>query len=289
MKSITTSAVMLALAAASLPSGAQASPLEFGAQASPVGKWLANTFDKSNQCSEGHAYVAKGVMKSALERTRIEPEDTIASFCAAVRQEAGTLRASCFDTCEADFAAAFDSRKQGQQEAERERIAQAERARTAELEKQQAIAQRHADLKSGRVKPDNLEEAAIVHGARPGDGIVSSPKLRPDGALYYLHGRIKHADARPVFFAVPTMSQVDQMNLAVYNLRGIGRQLNVPESTDYFKVLVPKALQEAYFANARIEGGFDLVGRYSAITTYRNALGQEKTGPVFEVVYFKPW
>lgn len=60
-------------------------------------------------------------------------------------------------------------------------------------------------------------------------------------------------------------------------------------STDYFKVIIPKQLQAYYFDRARIEGGFDLIGRYVANTKYTTVAGQQRTAPVFEVVYIKLW
>ena len=62
-----------------------------------------------------------------------------------------------------------------------------------------------------------------------------------------------------------------------------------PGLTDYFAVTIPKSLQKYYFDNAKIDGGFDVVGRYVSNTKYKTVAGQEKAAPVFEAVYFVIW
>ena len=61
------------------------------------------------------------------------------------------------------------------------------------------------------------------------------------------------------------------------------------ESTDYFAVVIPKQLEKYYFDNAKVEGGFDLVGRYTSNAKYTTVSGTEKQAPVFEAVYFVLW
>jgi len=61
------------------------------------------------------------------------------------------------------------------------------------------------------------------------------------------------------------------------------------ESTNYFAVVIPDQLQKYYFNGAKIEGGFDLVGRYVSNTKYKTVAGQEKSAPVFEAIYLVFW
>ena len=60
-------------------------------------------------------------------------------------------------------------------------------------------------------------------------------------------------------------------------------------STNYFKVKIPKAMQAYYFDNAKVGGGFDLIGRYVENISYRTVADQEKSVTVFEAVYFDIW
>jgi len=250
---------------------------------------LRQVFDPQSQCMPEVKDVLKTHMERKLQATKISEQVSVESFCASIRVGVTESQLKCYATCEADLAQQFNAKKAAQLLDEQERLDKAKQAREAELAKQQQEDQRQADLKAGRTQPTSLEDAAIAFGASPGDSIVKSPKLKPDGALYYLYGKIKEADARPTFYAVPTMSKQAQFDLAVYNLRGVGRPFHVQESTDYFKANVPKQMQAYYFDNARIEGGFDLIGRYVSNTRYRTLAGQEKTAPVFEVVYFRAW
>ena len=148
----------------------------------------------------------------------------------------------------------------------------------------QAAANREASLKSGGVKPSGIKEAAIAHGAQPGGTLASSPKVKPDGGMYYVHGKIKMAGEEPQFLAALSPSKENELLAgALRKSRGMG------ESTDYFAVTIPKSLQKYYFDNAKIDGGFDVVGRYVSNTKYKTVAGQEKAAPVFEAVYFVVW
>jgi len=48
-------------------------------------------------------------------------------------------------------------------------------------------------------------------------------------------------------------------------------------------------MQATYFEKAKINGGFDLVGRYVSNVSYATVAGQEMAAPVFEAVYFVMW
>ncbi len=60
-------------------------------------------------------------------------------------------------------------------------------------------------------------------------------------------------------------------------------------STDYYFVRIPQALQADYFADAKIGGGFTLVGRYVSNLSYKTVGGQTLSMPVFEALYWRSW
>lgn len=221
---------------------------------------------------------------------------TVEAFCARVRSQQGDPdNLPYLQDCEARFGGEFNAAQQNyksgveqqakaQQEANSRRAAaQQEEDRRVALEKQKAAAH-EADLRGGRIKPQNFGEVAIAHGAKHGGDLASAPKIKPDGGMYYLNGKIKMAGEEPQFLAALSSSKENELLAgALRRSRGMG------ESTDYFAVTIPKSLQKYYFDNAKIDGGFDVVGRYVSNTKYKTVAGQEKAAPVFEAVYFVIW
>lgn len=223
---------------------------------------------------------------------------TVNDFCARVRGQQGDPdNLPYLQDCEAKFGGEFNAAHQNykvgverqaraQQEAnDRRAAAQQEEERKAALEKQKAeqmAAAREADLRAGRVKPQNLGEVAIAHNAEIGVDLASAPKVRPDGKLYALPGKIAIADGSSEFLAQFTLG--DQ-NDALYRMTGRSHEIN----NKYFSVRIPKRLQEYYLDQAKIGRGFDVVGKYVANTKYKTRDGQEKAAPVFEAVYFVMW
>ncbi len=197
---------------------------------------------------------------------------TVDEYCQSLREK-GFCAVNCENRLRDKFAEIKTEREQDKQEEERQAVAQ-----------KQASAAREAALRSGQAKPTNLREAAIVYNAEHGGSLASAPKIKPDGAMYYMNGKIKMAGDRPEFLAALSSSQDNELLAnALRRSRGMG------ESTDYFAVVIPNQLQKYYFDGAKIEGGFDLVGRYVSNTKYKTVAGQEKTAPVFEAVYFVLW
>ena len=131
---------------------------------------------------------------------------------------------------------------------------------------------------------DAFRQAISTHGAKAGGELASAPKIRADGELYYLHGKIQQASESPSFLANLSPSEENELLAVVLRKsRGMG------ESTDYFAVAIPKQLQKYYFDNAKIGGGFDLIGRYTSNTKYKTVSGREMQAPVFEAVYLDVW
>lgn len=221
---------------------------------------------------------------------------TVEAFCARVRSQQGDPdNLPYLQDCEVKFGGEFNTAQQNykagveqQARAEREsndrRIAvQQEEERKVALEKQKAT-EHEAGLRSGRIKPQNFGEVAIAHNAKHGGDLASAPKIKPDGGMYYMHGKIKMAGDEPQFLAALSSSKENE--LLANTLR---RSRGMGESTDYFAVTIPKSLQKYYTDNAKINGGFDVIGRYVSNTKYKTVAGQEKAAPVFEAVYFVVW
>ncbi|WP_369326430.1 lysozyme inhibitor LprI family protein [Alcaligenes nematophilus] len=131
---------------------------------------------------------------------------------------------------------------------------------------------------------DAFRQAISARGAKAGGELASAPKIRADGELYYLHGKIQQAGEAPSFLASLSPSEENELLAnALRRSRGMG------ESTDYFAVVIPKQLQKYYFDNAKIGGGFDVIGRYTSNTKYKTVSGREMQAPVFEAVYLDLW
>lgn len=151
----------------------------------------------------------------AMNNLNLQQTPTIESFCATLRASASKQDARCYSTCETDYASAFASNKEEYDRSVREHQARQERERAAEqvaLAKKQAAEIRAADLKAGRVQPDTLEEAALAYGAKPGASLAAGPKIRADGAVYYLYGKIKVAGDAPEFLAATSASETGSCN-----------------------------------------------------------------------------
>ncbi len=241
-------------------------------------------FKPKSTCSGGQQERANSWAIRLLNDLNQEKTPTIEAFCLELRATTNPVDSQCYASCESQYREYFDQVKEAKREAEAKRIAVRQEEERRAAEQQQAEAARVAALKAGQVKPGNLKEAAIVYNAEHGGSLASAPKIRPDGAMYYMNGKIKMAGDRPEFLAALSSSQDNELLAnALRRSRGMG------ESTDYFAVVIPNQLQKYYFDGAKIEGGFDLVGRYVSNTKYKTVAGQEKTAPVFEAVYFVLW
>lgn len=273
-----TSLIALTLALAPLAAHAQ--------NANPFGTMLRAMVDQTvNACKLGRREFVQTMLEARLRDVDPARTPTIEAFCAdAQAQDASAGDSGCYATCAQTYAGRFEQALAGAQSRARahaEFAAQQQEKESQRAQESAAAATREADLRAQRVQPASGDEAALFYNARPGDGLASAPKIRPDGALYYLHGAIKTADGeRPEFFANA---------LAARNQEIAQRLMGRAESTSYFGVTVPKPLRSYYFDNAKIEGGFDLVGRYVANKKYTTVAGQEKLAPVFEAVYFRMW
>lgn len=132
-------------------------------------------------------------------------------------------------------------------------------------------------------QPTTFDEFAAEMSSKSGGFLAASPKVQPDGALYHLHGRIAiPADGKTEFMAMLTPSEDNEpLANALRKARG-----GAPVS--HFYVVVPKWLQSAYLEYAQVNGGFDLIGKYTANVGYQTVAGQQKIAPVFvaERIFF---
>lgn len=121
-----------------------------------------------------------------------------------------------------------------------------------------------SDLRAGRVKPENIQQAVIAHRSQRVFPLLSSPKATPDKGLYHVE------------------------NGGIYQFGNSGEFLalvNWPE-TRYFKVMLPKEMQSSYSEKARIGAKFNLVGKYVSNFSYTLTTGEKKVAPVLNAVYF---
>lgn len=247
----------------------------------------APTAQKAQGACEGRQFgEAASAAHSSLYGIDPQKTSTVEAFCSALRANSSQDDVQCYANCESryrdEFAQVKSDREQRalaeKEESDRRLAVQQEEERKAMLEKQKAIT-READLRAGRVKPQNFGEVAIVHNAEIGIDLASAPKVRPDGKMYALPGKIAIADDSPEFLAQISLGE---QNDALFRMAGRSSEID----GRYFYVKIPKALQAYYFDQAKIERGFNMVGRYVANTKYKTIAGQQKSAPVFEAVYF---
>lgn len=218
----------------------------------------------------GSACVTETITVEDIYHLDFSKTKTVDDYCQELR-----LSNFCAVNCEDRVRETFDKAKA---ESELESAKQQEKEREAALKKQ-ATDTREADLRAGRVKPQNFGEVAIVYNAEIGIDLASAPKVRPDGKMYALPGKIAIADDSPEFLAQISLGE---QNDALFRMTGRSSEID----GSYFYVKIPKALQAYYFDQAKIERGFNMVGRYVANTKYKTIAGQQKSAPVFEAVYF---
>jgi uncharacterized protein YecT (DUF1311 family) len=130
-----------------------------------------------------------------------------------------------------------------------------------------------------------FRQAISRYKAESGGNLASAPKIRPDGKFYFLHGKIQIPDEDAAGF-MANLSPSEENELLANALR---RSRGMGESADYFGVSLPAGLEDYYFDNAKVGGGFDVIGRYVANMKYSTVDGREMQAPVFEAVYFDLW
>lgn len=129
-----------------------------------------------------------------------------------------------------------------------------------------------------------FQSAISSHNAQKAGGVVTQPKIRPDGGVYHLHGRVEMVmDGEDAFIAKLTPSRENE---ALYNAVQKSRG---DYSVNYFYVTLPGQIAEYFYDNASIGEGFDLVGSYDANSSYQTVSGQEKTAAVFNAKYLELW
>ncbi|MBF6649515.1 hypothetical protein [Methylobacter sp. BlB1] len=153
-------------------------------------------------------------------------------------------------------------------------------AKKAEEQRQQQALE--IDLKSGKKQPETLEEALITFDASRGDSLSSAPKIKPDGAFYGMPGKIAIAHDDDTFVGELVSDNAQQ---AVMSMLGINN--GYAQYPKYYQIKIPQELKEYYYQNAKINGIFVFVGKYSANQQYTMVDGETGSMPVFEAVFFK--
>lgn len=120
------------------------------------------------------------------------------------------------------------------------------------------------DLKPVNKKPENFKDAMEFYRATDGGYLAGSPKIRADGVLYGIVGKI-------------CLANEDNSILATYGNCG----------EKQFDVKIPEELKEKYLSTAQINGYFYLVGRYIENKQYISQLRSTIEVPSFEAVYFE--
>lgn len=130
-----------------------------------------------------------------------------------------------------------------------------------------------------------FQSAISSYNAQKGGGIVSQPKVRADHKAYHLHGRIKDPSKNEAsFLAMLTSSEENEPMLLAAERSGLASS-----DRGFFYVVIPDELEQYYYENATIDGGFDVVGSYVDNAPYYDWMGVEKTAPIFYADYIKLW
>jgi|GEM_PF-2794192 len=142
------------------------------------------------------------------------------------------------EICEQDAGVFLRDREAARQAAidAQDRALRDESQRKVEQERQaeQREIQLAADLRSGKVKPANFRQVAIAYAAESGTDLASAPKVRPDGKLYALQGKIEKATQKPEFIAHASRGQEGDAVAAALRWKS--------QETRYYMVLVPRQL-----------------------------------------------
>jgi hypothetical protein len=173
--------------------------------------------------------------------------------------------------------------KEASEQAKIKRLEEAKQKEESNLAAKQAEQQTlEADLKSGKKVPENIKEALIAYGAENGAPLAVQPKIKPDGSLYGITGKIAIANDDDSFLAELTFWHTDRAVLR--SLYPYDPSVAEPR---YFGVKIPENIKSYYYENAKIGGSFEIIGRYTANQQYTTVDRETKTAPVFEVLYFK--
>lgn len=163
--------------------------------------------------------------------------------------------------------------------AEQEKV---DRREQEELEHKKAMADAVFEIRAGKRASKTFEEAVAAYDAENGISLASAPKIRPDGKIYFLTGSIDSTDKKaPSFTALAN-------NGAASVIQGLLMGSGAGESK-YFYVRLQKSMEAKYYELAKIGIGFDFVGKYAYNMDYKTILGQTKSMPVFDAIYFEIW
>lgn len=229
-------------------------------------------FSTSAMAQQCHSGWNSNVSRDNLRMLDYQQIPTVEAYCQALRAANW-----CGEGCEesAGLRRIFDEVK-------------SERAQNKSTGEEQASASadREAAVRAKISAPGNLKEAVIYYEAAHGGSLASAPKIKPDGRLYYIHGKIDIPDRDGAAGFIASLSSSEENELLANTLR---RARGMGNSTDYFGVSLPDEFEDYYFEYAKISDGFDVIGSYVANIAYSTVSGREMQAPVFEAVYFDLW
>lgn len=165
---------------------------------------------------------------------------------------------------------------EGRQKREHQRIAREMLARQ-ELEekqrvKQEAEKQYQSQLKSGAVPVSNFQDAVLLHAPTASlTDLMASPLLKPDRGIYSGMVRLDAQDGDNLLRA-----KIDTSLLFGGRFGG---------GIYYAHLRLTKKTVNFSPRNMRIGGAVNVLGRYVQNRKYTTIAGEEKTMPVFEVMY----
>lgn len=146
-----------------------------------------------------------------------------------------------------------------------------------------ALASFSVNAQANSNQSTDLRNLAQKYDAQPGASLASAPKIRADGKIYYLYGKIEQAkDGESFLLARLSESPAEHLSRKLMGYPS-------PESTDYFGIIIPEEMQDYYYQNAKIDGGFSVIGQYQSNIDYKTVLGQNKNAPVFKALWFEMW
>jgi hypothetical protein len=171
------------------------------------------------------------------------------------------------DVVDRIYATAQATNEQAQQLAQAEQQAAAQKAA-----QQQALAQHVADLKTGKAKIANMDDAIEFYSAKDVDSIIASPMLTPDGGYYA--GRV----------TLDAQQQKDVLRGKITNYVDLSSS---PPRILYVAYVFLKDKDAKVFdpSDMRLNRTVRVVGRYVQNVQYDTVSGEPKTSPVLDVMY----
>lgn len=129
---------------------------------------------------------------------------------------------------------------------------------------------RQSQLKAGSVPVSNFKDAFLLLDPKELSGVMNSPLLRPDNALYA---------------AIVTLDMEEGESLLRVKIGGYRHPFLGWINLSYATLRLTKKTIDYSQNGMRIGGSIKVIGRYVQNKKYKTITGEEKTMPVIEVMY----